>query len=474
MTLVHLQKDPQRSPFQSPWLGLSLLTLAGITPPALANVGDAFGFGSKSRSFSGATVSGGAEAFSAYHNPASIGAFSSARLQFSYGMVFVQPNFLPIKNVVIQNRHSGDQTEGNPLYGEIDMSYRPTFGQEIGLTYRLFADRSTLNLGLVSFIPIQQIAMFDTGERLQPEYVLYRARTQRPQVNLGVGSEILPGFHLGAGVGFDFSITSHGEAFITGNAGTSSSMKFSSSVKPKLTPYVGLLYAPQTGSQSVNWGAVVRLASATENIMTLKTRARVLGEAAVDLDFNGTSALYYDPLTLELGGSFPITSSSRLYTQLDWQMWNAYQPPALFLEEPTQNHNFFRIMPGKAPDQSYTNILIPKVGQEIRFTDTTALRLGYAYRPSFLSTPTTGAGNYLDPPKHVLNLGMGIQSPRFLGLEVPMSLDFHLTYHALVRQTIVKTAANESGNAQDPKIGSPGYDAGGNLWGAGMNLSLAL
>jgi hypothetical protein len=40
-------------------------------------------------------------------------------------------------------------------------------------------------------------------------------------------------------------------------------------------------------------------------------------------------------------------------------------------------------------------------------------------------------------------------------------------------QRVVKTSGNEIGIAGDPKIGSPGYDAGGNLLGGGVSLSMA-
>jgi hypothetical protein len=452
-----------------------VLALLVQTHHAQANIGDALGFGAKTRSFSGATVSGGADAFSAYHNPAAIGVSSDRRLLFSYGLLWANPSFLPIQNVAIQNRYNSDQASGNPTYGNIDLSVRPTFGQELGFSYRLFADRSTLNLGIVSFIPLDQLAMFDTGEPLQPEYVLYRARTQRPQVNVGLGSELGAGLHIGLGLGFDFSITSQAEAFLTGSASTASSMKFAASVKPSVRPYFGLFYSPQSSPQSFTLGAVVRLASATKNLMVLKTRARALGGvAALDLNFNGRSALYYDPMTLELGGSFPMASWGRLYTQVDWQLWNGFEAPALFIEEPPQANNLFHLRPGGSPAQSYTRILIPRMAQEIYLSDTTTVRLGYAYRPSFLSSPTQAAGNYLDPSKHILNLGLGLQYSHFLSLEVPMSVDFHFTYHSLIRQTIVKTPGNEGGDLTDVKIGHPGYNAGGSLLGVGVNISFAI
>ena len=100
-------------------------------------------------------------------------------------------------------------------------------------------------------------------------------------------------------------------------------------------------------------------------------------------------------------------------------------------------------------------------------------RAGYAYRPSFLSAPPTGPGNYLDPAKHMINVGLGLNYASFIGLDTPCRIDFDLAYQALVSQHVTKTAGNEVNDSTDSKIGSPGYDMGGSIYGGGAALSLA-
>jgi len=117
--------------------------------------------------------------------------------------------------------------------------------------------------------------------------------------------------------------------------------------------------------------------------------------------------------------------------------------------------------------------VVPRFGEEVLLSETATVRVGYAYRPSILKGVSNGEGNYLDPPKHMINLGLGLIYRHFMGFEVQNHVDFHFSYQYLELQHIVKTAGNETGNASDPKIGTPGYDAGGNLLGGGVSLSLA-
>ena len=215
--------------------------------------------------------------------------------------------------------------------------------------------------------------------------------------------------------------------------------------------------------------------------MVLNSSAQVLpGFGAADFTFTALSTLFYDPMSIEIGGSWQHAQQARFFAQLDYQFWSNFQPPALVIQQqqgcqlPGGKPCTVTIAPGAFPAMSFINVWIPRVGEEITISDVSTLRFGYAYRPSFLDGVSNGSGNYLDPPKHMLHLGWGLKFQHFLHFETPCQLDLHLGYQYLVLQHIVKTAGNEAGNANDPKIGSPGYDAGGNIFGGGISLSMAL
>ena len=459
----------------TPYAVTTFILLLCAISTASANVGEVFGFGSKIRSLGGAGVAGGADPFSAYHNPAALGMGTDKRLLFSYGLVSMTPSFLPISNVVTSNSFIGDNVAGSPTSGNIDMtSYRPTFGQEVGFSYQLFPDTYKLTLGIATFLPLSQLAYMDTGEAYQPEYVLYRSRTQRPQIDMGVGADLGRGVHVGLGLNFAFSLTADATVFINTKSNSASSMKFASSVKPKISPFLGFLYTPPESS-AYTLGAVVRFPAVSDATMTLKSAARAMGPlGALDFNFMANSAIYYDPWTLELGGSLEHFGFGRFYAQIDYQVWNQFQPPALLVNQPDVSSPPSTVLaPGSVPALPLLNVVIPRIGEEITLSDVATIRAGYAYRPSFLATPPNGAGNYLDPPKHMASLGLGLKYKHFLIFETATLLDFNLSYHVLVTQHITKTTGNEAADLTDSKIGSPGYDAGGNIYGGGVTLSLA-
>ena len=124
------------------------------------------------------------------------------------------------------------------------------------------------------------------------------------------------------------------------------------------------------------------------------------------------------------------------------------------------------IASSKNPIHPFHDIVTPRVAHEFQVGSNSTLRVGYAYRPGVTDAPDTGPGNYVDPSKHIFNLGVGFAFRHFMGKEVATRLDFNASYHQLVEQKVTKTQANE--------IGAPGYTVGGKIYGGGISLSLEL
>ncbi len=385
------------------------------------------------------------------------------------------PSFTPIHGVVVENSYTSDKTPARS--GDVDASYRETFGQLLGIAYVVAPETARLSLGLTLFLPINQLAYFDSGESYQPEYFLYRSSTLRPQLDLGVGAEATAGLHFGAGLHVGFGQTVNGSLFLQSNTTQPSSFRIGASLKPKVSPYFGILATP---SESLSLGAVLRLPLQTINDITLKSGFQLVGTlTGLDINFAGLSALYSDPLSIEMGTSWRYLDSTRLFLQADYQAWSKYQVPSISIQSPTTNDcqgsacgTGVRISPSRNPTFAFRDIVVPRVGHEWT-VGRLSLRTGYAYRPSILKGIPTGPGNYLDPPKHHLNAGAGYRFDHFLHFEVPCSVDFHASYDLLVTQTIVKTPGNEAGDPTEAKIGSPGYEAGGKILGGGISLTLA-
>ncbi len=448
---------------------------------SLANIGEAYGFGSRIASLAGAGVAWGGGAYSAYHNPALLALESEKKLFFDWSIVYSKPKFKPIQGILVQNKFVAD----SPQYGNVDNdSYRETLGQELGLSYRIFPEIRNITVGLVTFFPLSQFAYMDTGEAYVPEYVLYRTRTQRPQIELGLGGYLGKGFYLGVGVHFAYTLTSNSSIFINSGKSTTSSMRFAASLRPKPGFYSGILYIPEKVLKKFSIGAVFRQAVASDNSMNLNSAARIIGSfPAIDFNFSALSVLYYDPMTIELGSSWQYSDTGRLYVQLEYQFWSQFQAPSLLIHQPQtkncgstdpQSCGTVAISPGQIPDFQYRNLWVPRIGWEYAPADGQIVyRMGYAFRDSFLVGLPTGNGNYLDPPKHMFNLGIGLNYSHFMGYDAPCRLDFNLSYQYLLTQHIVKTPGNEVGDPpDDSKIGSPEYFSGGSVYGGGMTLSL--
>jgi long-subunit fatty acid transport protein len=469
-------------------LGFALVLIAASAPcfEAKANIGQEYGFGARTAGLAGAGAAYGFGAFAAYNNPAGLPFQGDKRLILDIGVLDMNPNFTSIDNVVIENNYTSDKSP--PVYGSVANDYRATLGEELGIAYRMFPDFFNLTLGIAAYVPLQQLAYMDTGETFEPEYFLYRARTQRPQVEAGLGFDITPRLHFGLGLHLAFSLTSSATVFLQTDATKPSTMRFSASLKPKVAPQFGFLYTSETENPTdeprFTLGAVVRLPVASDNSLYLQSGARAFGSfAALDFDFSALSSLFYDPLSLELGATFAETPVTRTYVQFEYQFWGAYQSPALFIQTPNlESCNSgsgpcgVNISGGQNPSFAYRNIFVPRIGQEYVIGKLT-LRAGYAYRPGIIAdggVGTSGPGNYLDPSKHIFTAGAGYHFLHFLNFDVPCDVDLNLAYQALVTEHVTKAPGDENGaGTGDLKIGAPGYDAGGSVYGGGLSLTLA-
>lgn len=449
-------------------LGVFFLT-SFLAHSTRANVGDTYGFGSQTAGRAGASVSEGFNGFAAYTNPAALSFLTqnegqARRFFISWGLLFMSPQFEPIDQVVIENDFTSDKSP--PRTGQVDLDYPNTLGNVLGLGINLFPEFYNLTIGLTTFSPIDPLAQIDSGETYIPEYVLYRARTQRPQAEFGIGAQLTPRFHIGVGLHFVFSLTSKVSTFLQTSEGNTSTMRMTSSLKPRAAPYLGMLYSDtQAGAAPPRWstGLVIRLPAKSRNEILIQSGAEIAsGLSGLDFNLEANSTLFYDPLTLEVGGQFQHSPWGRLFLQLDYQAWNRFEPPALEVKNSTTDGGT-QIIESSPPRVTYRNLLIPRIAEEITLGNTT-WRIGYAFRKGIFKSLPEGSGNALDPDKHMLNGGVSFRYSSFLGWEVPASLDLHASFHSLVSQSVQKTDST--------LIGSPGYESGGNVWGGGLSISL--
>jgi len=442
------------------WISIFLF----FNPLAFANVGEFYGLGSRNTSLSSATIAGRAGAFSGYINPAQVADQENKRLSFAMGVMYAKPAFKSIDDPVVkENDVNSDTTQ----YGSVNTSYPETFGQVFGLTAVLFPEWHNLSVGLVSYLPIENNLNIDTTDPYLPEYILYRTRTQRPQVDLAMGAQVSKGFLVGGGVEWGFSMTTRTDLFIQTDQSKSSSMRVSSSVKSKFRPYFGLLKKISDDHQSA-LGLVFRFPLKSPAYFEVDSGARALsgGPAALNFNYSATSTLQYDPLSVEFGLMTKVTSHSISFLQLEYQRWSQYQASAIEIKSCESRACGVVISNSSNPSATFRDIYIPKLGHEIFLNDDQKIRFGYSYRMGVIKEISTGENNQIDPNKHLVNLGFGQNWKNFLKSNLPVTMDVNFSLHYLESQSVKK--------ASDSNIGSPGYDVGGFIYGGGVTFGLEI
>lgn len=459
-------------------LPLAFILLSQLFPNAHANIAESYGFGSVHSGLAGSsTAAWGFDSYSAYNNPAALAARSQGpRLILGASALAMIPKFNAIDGITTTNTYIADSNNS----GNVTQDYKGAIGQSLGLSLRLFPNLLNLSLGLTAFLPLEQTAYMDTGETFVPEYFLYRSRLQRPQIDFGLGVKLpgpLDAFHLGIGLHLGFAIEGSAVVYMTTDTSKVSTMRFATALKPKAAPVFSLLYAPKEEDSFITGGLVVRLPVDSSVSMILRSAARAIPNVpALDLNFLASSSIFYDPLTVEFGGSIQEGRHFRTHLQLEFQNWHAYKVPALLVQDPTNVGCSnpacgLRIADGWIPAYPFRNIWVPRIGQEFLWNDLTA-RAGYAYRASILPTPVTGAGNYIDPSKHIITFGAGYHFRNVAQSKIDVKVDAHFAYHALIKQDVTKTPGNERDTGTDSKVGAPGYTIGGSIYGGGMGVQL--
>lgn len=454
------------------------LLAASLSVAASASIGDRFGFTSESAALGGAKA-GSADftSASAYENPAQLSLVprGESRTRFHWSVIYADPSFTDINSVVVENPVNSDKTNATTRSDRVDTNYPITFGQSVGLSTQSKKEPYHFGLGAVVYLPLDRLALVDSGEPFVPEYSLHRGRTQKPEFQFAVSTLLSPEWSFGAGLHLGTKLTSDTTVFLNQGAGTASSMRISASLKTKASPYFGLNYVP---SERWSWGFTARLASSQPQSLNVHSSARAIGTvSALSFSFPAISTLYYDPLTFQLGGEWKYTSGSALFFQLDYQAWSKYESPSIVILDPQTSACSpscgVDFASGMNLSQKTRDLFIPRIGHSWNLGESD-LRLGYVYRPGIYSSLPTGAGNSIDPDEHRLTAGLGLGFNSLWVFDAPGRFDLHASYSLYPKRHVDKAPGDENGDLANRKVGDPGYDIGGNEWGTGITVQLFL
>lgn len=445
-----------------------LACTAILAAQAQASTGELFGYGSRASALGNTMLGGVSDGFGTFYNPAANSSLPG--LNISVATVFAHPNFTSITNVVIENGvNSPLNLNTADTVGNVDTDYLNVLEEEVALTLNLGPKVADLAIGVTALMPIERIAYLDTGDPYLPEYFNYRSRVQRPQIYASLSATPLKNLHVGAGLAFSNNLSASTNMFLTSSTTNASRQRFAATIKAGAAPY----FSVYTDPKPFQAGLTARLPNVYKTTIDTTAKLQLMGPGIYnDLAFSSDVSVFYDPLEIDAGLAWQATPAFWMSAELDWFQYSAYQVPALSIQNPQFTFNLHSSVPTAPPMQ---NILVPKVGFEYAFPKVTA-RLGYFYRPSPV-TDNSGNGNFVDPAKHVATIGLGLDLKKLGVTEKQIFLDLHGQFHYLVSQHITKSPNNELGNATNGtateyKIGAPGYDIGGYIYGGGLSLSM--
>ncbi len=436
---------------------------------AEAHVGSEIGFTSRSVALGGAVVADTVRGDSTYTNPAALSQPDpfdpDKRLRVQWSLIYLMPSFKSIPNVVVQNTETGDSLQN----GAVDTEYPDTLGQSFGLGYAFKNSKMGLSLGLQGYLPLNRLALVDSGEAFIPEYFMHRSRTQRPEFALALSSRPSSDSSYGVGVRLGSTMNANTTVFLQNDAaGKVSSMRIAASLKTKAVPYAG---AEWKHSESLRFAATARMPLEQNEYIMVHASARAIGTvSALDFTMPAMATMNYDPWSFSMGTSWRHSSSQTLFMQIDYELWSRFKAPTLIIQDPettgcTGAGCGVQFASGQNGPFRYQNILIPRIGHEWALGDD-SFRLGYSFRPTILKdSGSAGNNNLLDPPEHRFSAGYGFRFKSFLDFDTPCGLDLHANMSYLPGKNIVKTSSTA--------IGAPGYDSGGFIWGGGATLAFA-
>ena len=172
------------------------MCLWGASPVA-ANVHDTFGVGARSIGMGNAQVAGVVGGAAAYYNPAALG--RSKRIQLDIGFQNFMPRFADFEGIVYDANQNGviDVDEnGNPETTSVGTQYAASMGTGINVAIPVF---SWVTLGASIYMPRQYLMRLSFEDPYIPYYALYKNRTQRFSMFMGMGIEVFDGLFFGLG-----------------------------------------------------------------------------------------------------------------------------------------------------------------------------------------------------------------------------------------------------------------------------------
>lgn len=390
-----------------------------------------------------------------YYNP-SLLAFGK-KTAFSFSTYFIKTNFEDITGIVVQNPVLGPD-DTNTFSDNISTDYPLTAMAAIHVVFPFWSDEGN-RIGLSLYTPYEFLTEANTGDKLRPEYVMYRARYRRLQIYLNWAYAFSSNWSMSIGLYTGLRILGNVNAILDNDSNTigGSSANTKIQARPDISPLISFSWLLNNAVFYLSYQHKMK----QKSIVDLSGQSTTPAIFHFDQEFN--NALYFDPGIIRLGYSRKFGNLTGTGT-LEYQVWDNYATPVTVIV------NKGGQIDSSEPYESLRpkNRFVPKLAFDYNLNEKFTLSLGAIYRPSPLRNDLAGNGNSIDPDTTILTTGLSWKDIEVWGQKLKFHSSFQ--YHRLKSKTVTKLPGKED-STSGQKIGAPGYKIGGNVLALSLGLS---
>lgn len=353
-----------------------------------------------------------------YYNPASLALSEHGELTLG----FLQAT--PTLEVTSNGGPNPPTRNGTVL--ESDQTETLLFGMKTNLT-SLTKFETPVYLALMAGVEKYGMEMlaFESETSQQGQFMQYG---QKPLfLSISAAANIMPGFHLGAGV----RVTLHANARMeleSDLAGNTNSEKLNVNAEPVFVPLIGayldlsqMLCRENTQCWYENLDVAVSYRGESDTQTKVNANATIPGtipDPGLPLIVNALDA--FQPMIISVGAQYQLTQDWKLATTIEYQNWSALDKK---LEEDTIKNQ---------AGLSFRDAIIPRFGAQYQLIPSTQLIAGLSYEESVLEDGLSPDVNVFDNDRVTLGVGVSHMYGDTQFLAFPLRIDAAYQYHHLL------------------------------------------
>ena len=428
-------------------LAVTLLAACLATASSSASTMELYGFGARSIGLAGTSEAVAEDYFATYSNPANLAL--ARRVHFGLGGHLVANSFA-VDRVGGQERYP-TELPADLVTGHLGVS-APLGGW--------LANR--LAIGIAMHIPIGSPTQITSRDYRTPQVVLYDSIGDRLVVAFGVGARLLDWLSIGVSAQLLASLEGSAELHLSALEQRFTSKELDIDLLSRLYPIVGMTLHP---GDNFRFALVWRAAAQVDYRLPLEVFVEELGA----LQFTIAGVGLYSPDSFVAASSWRFGDRALLTAAATWARWSRMPPLAPDLavdmggEQLGPGGEQLRLLHVRSTQiaMAAKDIVVPRVGFELRQSPWWRWRAGLRYRPTPFPK-ADGSANYLDAAATTVAFGgtLALHDEEEIARR-PLQVDIALGWTRLSRRTVDK---------RDPADPIGGTSLHGGSWRLALTL----